>query len=630
MSYRRALLTRWSRRDRLAVLVVGVTVAFLVGTTLLVFAAGAQTATIAAQFDSPGSVTAHDTPAAARASDPDAVVLPLERDAGGTAVGIPANASVGGVALRDAVPENWTVREPGTVSPDAALAVHPAPETAASGETGGEADSGNGSSAAVPSGAVPSTGVPLLSALAFFVAGTTQALVVVGVAAGCGGLLVGVTVFSVTRMSVRDRLSTIRVVRSTGGRPRTVMGLFAARAALLTGVGVALGYAVGVIATNLAVNLAVTTGLPTSLAVRVSPRAVRVLVPLFAGLVAVGLGSGIAASWRAARIAPGRLVESVAERVSGGERAGGLFGSVREAIRPSLLGWRPLVPTAATLTAFVLFAALAVGLAGVAAPLSGGTGPVGGLTGDAGPETTTIVEPGSTHPVSSSLPAGYADALRTRGAAASPEILLFEAVDGAAVPARGANYTAFARVTGAELTEGRAPRDEREAVLGRDMAATLDLAVGDRLLLGGSTRTAVTRVRVVGTFRAPGPFDDQVVVPLATARELSTVRGDQVNLVRTTDVPDAGGTDGSGIGVTDLAAPRRVAATGQFDVSVTLRNDGPTRQATTVPVTYRGETRTVEADLQPFRSTRRAVTFPAGEPGGYVVQAGGANTSVTV
>ena len=32
MSYRRALLTRWSRRDRLTVLVVAVTTAFLVGT----------------------------------------------------------------------------------------------------------------------------------------------------------------------------------------------------------------------------------------------------------------------------------------------------------------------------------------------------------------------------------------------------------------------------------------------------------------------------------------------------------------------------------------------------------------------------------------------------------------------
>lgn len=47
MSYRRALVTRWSRRDRLAVLVVAV--AFLTGVTLLLLAAGVQTASVAAQ-----------------------------------------------------------------------------------------------------------------------------------------------------------------------------------------------------------------------------------------------------------------------------------------------------------------------------------------------------------------------------------------------------------------------------------------------------------------------------------------------------------------------------------------------------------------------------------------------------
>lgn len=40
LSYRRALVARWSHRDRLAVLVVAVTVGFLVGTTLLVLGDG--------------------------------------------------------------------------------------------------------------------------------------------------------------------------------------------------------------------------------------------------------------------------------------------------------------------------------------------------------------------------------------------------------------------------------------------------------------------------------------------------------------------------------------------------------------------------------------------------------------
>ncbi|WP_276257971.1 FtsX-like permease family protein [Haloglomus litoreum] len=626
MSYRRALLTRWSRRDRLAVLVVAVTVAFLVGTTLLVFAAGTQTATIAAQFDSPGSVTVHDSPAAAAASDPDAVVLPLGRSNGTTVVGIPENASVGGVALRDAVPSDWEVVTPdGVESPRAALAVHP---------DGRSADARDGANSTGASGAiaraVPNEGVPLLSALAFFIAGTQQALVVVGVAAACGGLLVGVTTYSVTRMSVRDRRPTIRVVRATGGRPRTVLGLFAVRAGLLTGVGVALGYAIGVIATNAAVNVAVMAGLPTSLAVQVSPRAVRVLVPLFAALVGVGIGSGIVASWSAARAPPGSLTDPVSGRPST-DADTGIVARLRAAARPRILGWQPLIPTAATLTAFVLFVGLAAGLAGVAAPIAGGAGPLAGLV-DSGTavETTTIVQPGSTHPVSSQLPAGYADALRARGASASPEILLFEVVDGQPVPARGANYTAFAGVTDADLVTGRAPRNASEAVIGADAAATLDLSVGDRMLLGGSTQPAVTQVRLVGTFEAAGPFDDQVVVPLATARSLTGVGADRANLIRTTDLPATDPTIQSGIGVIGLSTPDRVPAEGQLRVGMTVRNDAPEEGTERITVTYRNTTRTVEVTLAPLRSTTRTVTFPAGAAGTATVEAGDASRSVTV
>ena len=78
MSYRRALLVRWSRRDRLAVLVVAVTVAFLTGTTLLLLAAGGQVAVAAEDYGSAATATFHDDPAAARAAaGPDGVVLPV-------------------------------------------------------------------------------------------------------------------------------------------------------------------------------------------------------------------------------------------------------------------------------------------------------------------------------------------------------------------------------------------------------------------------------------------------------------------------------------------------------------------------------------------------------------------------
>lgn len=77
MSYRLALVARWSHRDRLAAGVVAVTVAFLVGTTLLVLAAGGQAAAIAAGFGTSEAVVHHDAVAEARtAAGPQALVLP--------------------------------------------------------------------------------------------------------------------------------------------------------------------------------------------------------------------------------------------------------------------------------------------------------------------------------------------------------------------------------------------------------------------------------------------------------------------------------------------------------------------------------------------------------------------------
>ena len=78
MTYRRALITSWSRRDRLAVLVVAVTVGFLVGTALVVVAGGAQTAALAADFDTAGAAVYVDDPGAAEIdTESGALVLPL-------------------------------------------------------------------------------------------------------------------------------------------------------------------------------------------------------------------------------------------------------------------------------------------------------------------------------------------------------------------------------------------------------------------------------------------------------------------------------------------------------------------------------------------------------------------------
>ena len=633
MSYRRALLVRWSRRDRLAVLVVAVTVAFLTGATLLLLAAGGQIAVAATDYGSSGSATFHGDPADARAAaGPGEVVLPVaEVTVDGdpaTLVGVPTGVDVGAerpfrpgdgttsgelsvptevtfegsagavertVEPRDprgsVLPPSWFVTDPGTVE--------------SVGATG---------AFVVREGAESRAGVPLLGALAFFLRGTEQALRALAAVAGGAALLVGVTVFSVSRMSVRDRLPTIRIVRATGATPRTVLGVFALRALLLTGLGVALGYAVGVVVASGAVTAAVAVGLPTTLSVRVSARAVDVLVPLYGTLLLVGTVAGVAAVRPAVRTPPGRLTDDVSPP-SAGEST--LAARLSDALpwRPSLLRWRALVPTTATLSAFVAFVVVVAGLAGTAAPVVSADG-------------VTISEPGAAHPVASNVPQGYADALRARGIDASAEILLFEVVDGRPVPARGATFGPFANVTDASLVRGRPHATAGEATVGRDLARALGIEVGDTLTLGGSTRSALTRVEVVGVFEAPGPYDDQVLVPLATARHLAEQESGLVQFVRAERLPAAGPSGGASSEVVGISAPSRVVANGTFRVRVSVRNPGFEDEVRDLVVRFRGQERSTRITVPRTRTRTLVFQFGTGNPGTGTVRAG--NRTVTV
>ncbi|MEF8877814.1 MAG: FtsX-like permease family protein [Haloarculaceae archaeon] len=456
-------------------------------------------------------------------------------------------------------------------------------------------------------------GIPLLSALQFFITGTSEVLRAFAAVAAGAAVLVGVTVYSVSRMSVRDRLSTIRIVRATGGRSRTVLGLFAVRALLLTLLGVALGYAMGVIIINAVVNLAVASGLPTSLSIEAGPRAVRVLGALYVAVVGVGGLAGVIAAWPAARRPPGRLTDDEPS-VRGS-------GSLPEVLTPSLLHWRALVPTTATLTTFTAFVVLVAAMAGVAGPLTTAEG-------------ATITQPGTTNPINSGVPEAYAEALQARGINASAEILLFEMTDDGPILARGAEYEAFESVTDSRIIRGRAPEASSEALLGVDLARTRGIEVGEVLTLGGSTRPALTRVEVVGTFAAPGPFDDQVLVSLPTARHLGVQGPDQVQLVRADRRPPAGnGSDpgtGTGIGVIDLAVADRVAANTSFTVQLTLRNDGLSRERASVPVEFGDQRRDVTVELARGRQRTVELELTAGRPGTHALKAGDATADIRV
>lgn len=647
MTYRKALVTRWSRRDRLAVLTIALVVALVVGTTLLLATAGGQTTRIAAQAEHNLTVRTYDSADTARATsgttlltttvtingrshtvvglppEPSAEVgrvLPPSPDDGvargpATAVG---SHSIGDTPLsvergsRGVFPDDWLVTSQATVErlgPDDALVLQPA------------------------SGQRHTEGVPLVSALAFFVGGSRALLqAVVPLAAG-GVVLTGVVVHSVVRMTVRDRRQTIGVLRATGAAPRTILLAFVVRATLLATAGVALGYGIGVIAVNALVTGATSAGVSVTLAPRVTGRVLSTLIPASGVLVLTGVVTGGTAARPVVRRPPSVLLDQSTTRNRPPEsddvtglRWLSVFSTFSEVLserlprlRPRLLDSRALIPALATLSVLVATVVLVVAASATLSPI-------------ADPGTGTITESGSPHPVASQVDEEYATVLQEQGVAASPEVLLFESIDGAPVLARGADWRAFANVTGATLTSGRPPRDRAEAVVGADLASRQGFTAGDSVLLGGSTDPAVDRVEIVGVYRARGYLDDQLIASLPTARHLTGLEDREVNLIRVdrAAIDQAGASEESGVVVTALDASGSVAVDDTVAVSAVIRNLGAERVTQNVSVTLGNVTKTRRVTLQPDGRKTVQVQFRPETRGRLTLSAGATKRTINI
>lgn len=98
MGYRHSLIRHWSRRDWLTVVIIAVSAAFLVGTTVLLLTAGAQLGGITGDVSTSATVTYHDSVSdAENVRSDDAIVFPIavvadETGAEHTVVGIPPDA----------------------------------------------------------------------------------------------------------------------------------------------------------------------------------------------------------------------------------------------------------------------------------------------------------------------------------------------------------------------------------------------------------------------------------------------------------------------------------------------------------------------------------------------------------
>ncbi|WP_058826107.1 ABC transporter permease [Haloferax sp. Q22] len=630
MGYRRALSFGWETRDTLAVLVIALTVSFLVGAAVLGVSLGQQTTTISDEFGSSYHVEHVESPASAAGADESGVRLVFVRatvdGAPATVVGIPADApelSVRGQTISFPRPDPGTLAVVGgpSAGETVSLTTDETETTVTLTDRSGHRVLQDGwylSRTETLSGLEATDVVrieradgrpatPLLSALQFFVLGTGQLVRLLQLATLASGILVGVTTYSVIRLTVKERRPDIAVLRSTGATPRQIVGVYTLRAVVLATVGLALGYSIGVILVRAVLNAAIYAGLPTSLALALTPTVVGLLGLASAVLLVAGVVAGLTASYPEATKPLDQLTSP------GQPTAEGSRSPFRRLFETRLLGWEAAVPTVATLSVFMGVVLLLSAVIGAVGPLSG----VG---------QQTITEPDAPHPIASNVPESYASALRSQGVAVSPEILLFEVYRSTPFVARGVNYSAYESFSHTRLTEGRAPEADNEALVGASLSEATGLAVGETLVLGGSTTPGITRVEIVGRFAGTGVQDDQLLVSLDTARHLTTTGRNGVQFIRTRGLA-SDDASASTIVVTDATVTRR---DGSFGVAVEATNLGLSDASRPVSVTLGDATAETPLSVPSRRSTTTFVAFEPPGAGTVSLSVADVTKSVTV
>lgn len=561
MGYRHILLRQWSHRDWLTVVIVAVSTAFLVGTTLLLLTAGMHITTVSSDLATSTTATHHDSLAdIEETAGDDVLVFPIAtvQDESGTehtVIGIPPNApseladattswqtatipppsdseTVAGPVYEERIIEFEGQQETITVTatPQQEETIFPSWWYTASSSTV-ETLGPTGAITIETGGTMPSdyislllsdqstAGVPLISALVFLLAGMHEVLQLLAVATVAGAVIILIVLYSVTRISVRERIETIEIIRSTGGTPLRVLSLFGLRSTLLAFVGVLSGFLAGVVITHLSIALATWAGISLTLEPQLTPSILRILIPMLVVLVLVGCLAGILAARPAVNVPPAALQSNAGQRPTPPiiQR---LPIRLPSSFSPTLLDWRVFVPTGATLAVFILLVLLIGGLGTAIAPLQA-------------TQSGTLTSADASHPIDSRLDVEVADAFHAEGIDASSEVILAQVHDGQPYLARGANYSDFATVTNAELIDGHAPTAPNEAVVGQSLAESQNLTIGDTRTLGGSDNPGVARVTIVGIYETDGLANSQLIVPLETSHQLALKPG-TVHVIRTT------------------------------------------------------------------------------------------------
>lgn len=212
----------------------------------------------------------------------------------------------------------------------------------------------------------------------------------------------------------------------------------------------------------------------------------------------------------------------------------------------------------------------------------------------------------------------------------SPEVFAFSSFSGVSFVVRGVDLAMF-NSTGPSfrhLTLASSFDPRVSTVVGVRLLDRLGLDLPCTVPLVGSYSSRVEFVEVVGSFETGTAFDDELLVPLDTARYLSGMPVDRASIIRVgTSEPewlaDLLSPRSARFALFDLSTSKAMVVPGQsFDVSVGVRNWGAVPGSATVTFSVLGTT-LASAEVELDASAEATVTVPLAlsQLGTHTVQA---------
>lgn len=239
------------------------------------------------------------------------------------------------------------------------------------------------------------------------------------------------------------------------------------------------------------------------------------------GLIAAALIVPTAAAWLTCLVWAGLATRAVKQLKMGGP-SGEDDVAVRwpAALRPVLLGLRPLLFFFLAAVLFMVDVGFPLAAAEIPASLAGGSN-----------EWVFGADDGL-H-VGRGVPVGVARvaALDSRVDAVVGETVTPTLANGIPLVIRGGEWSSLATYHGLKVNQGQAPQESQIALADR-AARRLQVEIGDHIQVQGGNRPDIIRLQVSAILDAPGPLRDEAFVSEPLGRRLADLPPGQANLLR--------------------------------------------------------------------------------------------------